>query len=140
MRTLGTRLNTLLATKDLAEYFRQATESLYGLKGRFGSLARSFTQPGGNSFEYFTPRDDSPFSSLEEDKPGFSVGVNIPKFAGTGGGETTVHMYVWDRGSHREVVLVSPHTIGSASSAKKAVSRILTELSQHDSDLQVVDG
>jgi len=139
MKTLGTRLTTRLTTADLANHFRQATGSLYGLKGKFGSLARSFTQMGGNSFEYFTPRDDSPFSSLDQDKPDFSVGVNIPKFAGTGGGETTVHMYIWDRGNHREVALVSPHTIGSAPSARKAVAHILTELSQQDRNLQVID-
>ena len=85
-----------------------------------------------NTFEYFTPRDDSPFSVLDDDKLTFSVGVTVPKFAGTGDGEVTLHMYVWDRRTVRDVMLASPHTFASASSARKAVDRILSQIRSHD--------
>jgi hypothetical protein len=73
-------------------------------------FVRGFTQVR-NTFEYFTPRDDSPFSVLDDDKPTFPVGVTVPMFAGTGDGEATPHTYVWDRGTVRDVMLPQPDPI-----------------------------
>lgn len=56
--------------------------------------------------------DDGPFAAVSDDPPTFSVGTHILKFVGGGAGEgTTIQMYVWDRGDHREVTLISPHKL-----------------------------
>ena len=134
MKATGVRLSTQLSVRDLGCIFQESTQRMYGAKEKFAKFVRGFTQVS-NNFEYFTPRDDSPFSALDDDKPTFSVGVTVPKFAGTGDGEVTLHMYVWDRGTVREVMLASPHTFASGSSARRAVDRVLNQIRFHDGDV-----
>ena len=52
------------------------------------------------------------------------MGVLIPKFnAGAQGNAGALHMYVWDRDSHREVHLISPHGFGGGGHSGRLVDR-----------------
>lgn len=138
MRTEGVRCSSALDVKALGQTFRSVTQSMYGMGQKVGSFARTFSGYGATKMEYFTPTKDSPFDALDDDPVAFSVGVSIPKFSGTGGGVVTLHLYVWDRGSSREVLLVSPHTSTTGHSAKKALSKVLGSFQQLDPSLSVL--
>jgi hypothetical protein len=93
---------------------------------------------GKDQSGYFTPTDDSPFSSLDDDKPDFSVGVMIPKFnAGAQGNAAALHMYVWDRGESREVHLLSPHNLGGGMHASRLVGKAVEAFQAADPSSRV---
>jgi stress response protein SCP2 len=132
MRNIQIKFTTVLTTRQVGELFRDATADTQGLRGKAITLMRSATSHGAVRFEYFTPRDDTPFGDLDDDSPDFSVGVIIPKYAGTSGGVVVLHLYVWDRGANREVLLGSPHTIGGIKSSRKAVAKLFAEYQGED--------
>jgi hypothetical protein len=102
MRTIGVRLATVLSTAQLGGIFQQSTSELrHGVTGKVVAATRWAASKGVVQFEYFTPHDTSPFAALDDDRPNFAVGVNVPKFVGTGGGFATLHMYVWERRGKR---------------------------------------
>jgi hypothetical protein len=131
MKVFRTDIRTTLLTKELADIFRQSTGSLLSLSGRFAGRVR------GQQAEYFVPREDSPFSVLDDDPPTFAVGVSLPKYFGGGGGLITVHMYVRDRGDHREVALISPYTFGGKTSANDGAMRVVEAFRAADAALEV---
>ncbi|WP_431927152.1 hypothetical protein [Micromonospora wenchangensis] len=93
---------------------------------------------GKDQSGFFTPSDDSPFASLDDDKPDFSVGVLIPKFnAGAQGNAAALHMYVWDRSDRREVMFVSPHGFGGGMHSGRLVDRAVRTLQQADSTASI---
>ncbi|HUC14472.1 MAG TPA: hypothetical protein VMS00_08470, partial [Acidimicrobiales bacterium] len=105
----GVVFSTKLTTKECAEVFRQAAESARGLGAKMAGLGVKIT--GHDESGFFTPKFDSPFAALDG-VPDFAVGVHILKFAGGAkGAGTTVHMYVDEGGEHRNVQIVSPHTL-----------------------------
>ena len=106
---------------------------MYGVLGKFGAHKR------GQTLEFYSPTRDT-FTELETDGPNFAVGVSIPKLNFTGGGTIAVHMYIWDRGEIRQVKFVSPYTIGTAPSARRAVSRMVEAVVAHDSRARVRQG
>lgn len=137
MRNARVHVATQLDTRDLAEIFQETTQEIYGIGGKLGSFKRIIKGQASTSIEYYTPRDDSPFSSLDTDKATFTVGVSIPKFSSTGGGDVTLHMYVWDRGDHREVELLAPYTVGSAIASKRALDNLVTAVQSADDSLEI---
>jgi hypothetical protein len=139
MRTSGVRVTTQLEMKELGALFQTATRGMFGAGKKVGAFFRTMSGYGDTKFEFFTPSSDSPFDALDDDQPAFSVGANIPKFSGTGGGTVTLHMYVWDRGGRREVLLASPHTLNTGHSANKAIERIVQEIQSRDPSLQLVE-
>ncbi len=132
-------VHTSLSTKQCAELFQQAVEKSRGIGSRLGGFAAQMT--GKDQSGYFTPTDDSPFSSLDDDKPDFSVGVLIPKFnAGAQGNAAALHMYVWDRGESREVRLISPHSLGGGMHASRLVGKAVDAFQVADPSSRVSVG
>jgi hypothetical protein len=83
---------------------------------------------GGQSLNFYTPEDDSPFAALDDDRPAFSVGVAVPKAQGAHLHGTNVHMYVWDRGSHRDVVVWVHHSLTGGSHAAKLIDAVRSQI------------
>jgi hypothetical protein len=83
---------------------------------------------GGESLTFYTPKDDTPFAALNDDVPAFSVGVAVPKAQGAHLHGTNVHMYVWDRGSHRDVMLAADHSLTGGSHATKLIHAVRSQV------------
>lgn len=116
-------LTTTLSVKECAQVFREGAARARGIGSMMGGIAAKVA--GNDQSGFFTPHNDSPFASLDEDVPDFTVGVMVPKFsAGAKGNVTALHMYVWDRGATRNVTLYSPHGIGGGLHANKLVSKV----------------
>ena len=131
MKHQSQRVITSLSQKQLGALFQEVTGSRQGIGGKIGGFVRN------QRLEYFRPRDDSPFSSLDDDTPDFTVGVNIPRASKLAGGETTVHMYVWDDGESRRAQFYSPHTIGGTMMSGKIVGDLVSAVREHDPACEV---
>ena len=138
MKVDGYTIISGLSVANLAEVFRRTTEGMYGGKAKLGAGLRRLSGqvPTGQRLEFFTPKDDSPFASLETDQPQFSVGVSIPKFVGSGGG-IVLQAFIWDRGPHRETKIVTPYTVGSSSSSKTALAKLADAYRDADTSARV---
>lgn len=139
MGSVGARFETRLGVREVAQVFQAAAAESRGLGSKTGGLFAKMSGRGGD-LEFFTPRDDSPFSALEADKEDFGVGVHIPKMSGGGAGAVrTVQMFVWDRGQMREVLLVSPHSAMEGSGARKLVDSFVRSFTTRDSGLRITE-
>lgn len=133
------QLNTGLTVKQCAEVFRIGAKDARGIGSMIGGMGAKLT--GKDQSGFFTPTDNSPFASLDDDPPEFRVGVFVPKFgAGAQGNGTAVHMYVWDRGTARTVELYSPHGIGGGMHARKLVTKITEAFTDADPRVRVTAG
>lgn len=140
MRVIGYGVTTTLSVKEQATIFQDTAESMFKGVAKLGAGLRRLSGqvPGGQGLNFFTPSSsDDPFDLLDDDKPTFSVGVSIPKFAASGGGNVVVHLYTWDRGDHRETKLQAPYTMGSAGATRKAVDQFAAQLGRHDADAKI---
>ncbi|WP_225847797.1 hypothetical protein [Streptomyces sp. HPF1205] len=116
-------LSTRLTVEQCAAAFRDGASQARGIGSHLGGLAAKVA--GNDQSGFFTPTNDSAFAALDDDPPVFSVGAMIPKFsAGAKGNGTAIHMYVWDRGTTREVRLFSPHGLGGGMHANKLVTKV----------------
>jgi hypothetical protein len=97
-----------------------------GMSARIGGIAAKLM--GGVSLNFYTPEDDSPFAALNDDRPAFCVGVAVPKAQGAHANGTNVHMYVWDRGSHRDVVLAAHHSLTGGSHATQLIDAVRAQV------------
>ena len=97
--------------------FRSGIESGRGVSAWVGGITAKML--GGETLTWYTPEDHSPFAALNGDRPSFSVGVAVPKAQGAHQNGTNVHLYVWDRGRHRDVAVLAHHSLmGGAHAAK----------------------
>ena len=127
---------TSMTVPQCGEAFRMAVAQARGMSSHVGGLVAKVS--GNDNSGFFTPSDNSPFSSLDSDKPTFMVGCNIPKmFNSSQGNAATIHMYVWDRGEHRDVEFTSPHGMMGGGSAAKLVRKMIASFQQTDSTLSV---
>jgi hypothetical protein len=117
---------TSLSVKDCGQGFRSGIVNGRGLSSRIGGITAKLM--GGESLAFYTPQDDSPFSALNDDRPAFSVGVAVPKAQGAHLHGTNVHMYVWDRGSHREVALAAHHSLAGGAHATQLIDAVRSQL------------
>jgi hypothetical protein len=83
---------------------------------------------GGQSLSWYTPEDRSVFAALNDDKPTFSVGVGVPKAQGAHANGSNVEMYVWDRGSHRDVALWAHHSLTGGAHAGKLMDAVRSKI------------
>lgn len=83
-------LLTTLTTAQAAEIFRESMK-----KGLLGLLQ------GGT--EFGTPTS-TPFDTVDTDPPDFSVLADVPTSRSS---SSVIHLYVWDRGPHRQVQVVA---------------------------------
>ena len=111
---------TSLSLKDCGMRFRSGIESGRGASAWIGGVTAKLL--GGETLSWYTPRDDSPFVALNDDPPSFCVGVGVPKAQGAHQNGTNVHMYVWDRGTHRDVALLAHHSLTGGSHATKLLA------------------
>jgi hypothetical protein len=131
MGSKQSRLSTTLTVKECADVFRTGAAQARGIGSVLGGMGAKLT--GKDNSGFFTPTNDSPFASLDDDPPDFMVGVFVPKFAaGAQGNGTAVHMYVWDRGTTRAVELYSPHGMGGGMHARKLVTKVTDAFTDAD--------
>jgi hypothetical protein len=119
-------LQTPLSVKQCGQRFQSAIVNGRGLSSRIGGITAKLM--GGESLTWYTPEDDSPFGALNDDRPAFSVGVSVPKAQGAHLHGTNVHMYVWDRGRHREVVLAAHHSLAGGAHATQLIDAAAAQL------------
>ncbi|GAB3810408.1 hypothetical protein [Micromonospora zhanjiangensis] len=125
-----------MSVKDCAAVFQEAAAAARGFGAALGGFAARVNRKDNSGF--FTPTDNSPFSSLDDDKPAFAVGVGIPKFnAGAQGNVGTLHMYVWDRGDFREVQLFSPHGLGGGMHSAKLIRKAIDTFRAADQSAKI---
>jgi hypothetical protein len=117
---------TSLSVKDCGQHFQSGIVNGRGLSSRIGGITAKLM--GGESLTFYTPEDDSPFAALNDDRPAFSVGVAVPKAQGAHLHGTNVHMYVWDRGSHREVALAAHHSLAGGAHATQLIEAVKSQL------------
>jgi len=113
---------TSLTVRDCGQNFQSAIVNGRGMSAKLGGLTAKLM--GGESLSFYTPEDDSPFAALDDDPPAFSVGVGVPKAQGAHANGTNVHMFVWDRGSHRDVALWAHHSLTGGSHATKLMDAV----------------
>jgi hypothetical protein len=119
---------TTLSVKECGHRFRSGIVNGRGLSSRLGGFAAKMM--GGESLSFYTPEDSSPFAALDDDRPAFSVGVGVPKANGAHANGTNVHMYVWDRGGHREVGLLAHHSIAGGAHATQLLTAVRSQFEQ----------
>jgi len=126
-----------MSMRDCGETFKAAVSQGRGIRSHMGGVMAKMT--GNDASGFFTPSDNSPFAALDDDKPSFMIGCNIPKFTNSAhGAANTIHMYVWDRGSHRDVEFASPHSMMGGASSAKLVRKVITSFQQADPNLAVL--
>lgn len=116
------RFQTSLSVKECGQAFQSGIVNGRGLSSKIGGLTAKLV--GGESLSFYTPQDDSPFAALDDDPPAFSVGVGVPKAQGAHTNGTNVHMYVWDRGPHRDVALLAHHSLTGGTHAMKLMQAV----------------
>jgi hypothetical protein len=138
MKTSGFNFTTQDSMQDIANQFKQFANSMQGGAAKLaGGLRRALGKMSdAQGVEFFTPKGNDPFDALNTDPPGFAVGVTIPKFIGTGGGNIVLQLYLWDRGSHREGRVVTPYSSGAASASRNALDQLAQALTQAGSTVQ----
>jgi hypothetical protein len=125
-----------MSVEDCGQAFQMAVSRSRGIRSQMGGLVSKVA--GHDNSGFFTPTDNSPFSAVDSNKPTFMVGCNIPKFTNSAGGNVaTIHMYVWDKGTHRDIEFYSPHGLMGGGSAAKLVRKILAGFQQSDPNLSV---
>lgn len=115
---------TRLSMAEAADVFRGAMRVSWWSEHITGA-GTTFEQPTGSVFDH-----------LQEDRPDFAVmallggrGADIQKSA--------VHMYMWDRGAHREIALGVGRNLASFGiKANRKIRRFVDTLSEIDPDLK----
>jgi hypothetical protein len=116
---------TPLGIKECAQRFQSGIRNGRGVSSRIGGLTA--TLMGGQSLTFYTPQSDSPFARADDDPPVFSVGVAVPKAYAAHAHGTNVHMNVWERGSHREIMLWAHHSLTGGAHADQLIQAVMTE-------------
>lgn len=119
-------LQTPLSVKECGQRFQAGIMNGRGLSSRIGGITAKLM--GGESLTWYTPEDSSPFAALNDDRPAFCVGVAVPKAQGAHLHGTNVHMYVWNRGSHRDVVLAARHSLAGGAHASQLIDAAMSQL------------
>src|SRR4051812_43861783 len=120
------QFKTSRSVKACGEGFKSAITSGRGISSMVGGIHARLM--GGDSLPFYTPEDDSPFAALNDDRPAFGVGVSVPRANGAHMYGTNVHMYVWNRGGHRDVVVAARHSFGGGPHATKLIDAVRSEV------------
>lgn len=119
---------TSLSIKECARRFESGIRNGRGLSSRIGGVTATLI--GGKSLGFYTPENDSPFAPADDDPPTFSVGVAVPKAYGAHANGTNVHLSVWERGDHREVLLWAHHSLMGAAHAEQLINAVRAEFGE----------
>jgi hypothetical protein len=123
MGAKAARIETALTVKECAALFQTSPKRLMSGAAKFqGATARL---AGGNfTAGFFTPAGPTVSADRGDDAPEFAVGTFIRNGI-SAANPTELHMYVWDRGSQREVMLVAGHGLMTgAVHARKLVQNL----------------
>jgi len=116
---------TSLGIRQCAERFRTCIVGGRGVSSKIGGLTA--TLMGGKKLNFYTPEDDSLFAAVNDDPPAFSIGVAVTKAYAAHANETNIHMTVWDRGSHRDVMLWAHHSLAGGNHADQLIRAVIAE-------------
>jgi hypothetical protein len=116
------QLDTSLTVKECGLAFQAGISGGRGFSARAGGLTAKLM--GGESLSWYTPGNDSVFAALDDDQPDFVVGCGVPKIQGAHINGSNVEMYVWDRGSYRQVVLWAHHSLTGGLHASKLIDAV----------------
>jgi hypothetical protein len=119
---------TSVGVKECGQRFQSGIVNGRGLSSRLGGLTAKLL--GGETLTWYTPEDNSPFAALNDDRPAFSVGVAVPKAQGAHQHGTQVHMYVWDRGDHRDVILAAHHSLAGGAHANQLIQAVTSQFGE----------
>jgi hypothetical protein len=111
---------TPLSVRECGMRFKSGIENGRGASAWIGGVTAKLM--GGETLSWYTPEDNSPFAALDDDPPSFTIGVGVPKAQGAHQNGTNVHLYVWDRGSHRDVAIWAHHSLTGGSHATKLLA------------------
>lgn len=111
---------TARSVQECGMRFRSGIENGRGASAWIGGAVAKIM--GGETLSWYSPNDDSPFAAIETDRPTFSVGVAVPKAQGAHQNGTNVHLYVWDRGAHRDVAIWAHHSLTGGAHATKLIA------------------
>lgn len=128
MKALTEEFVTDLSVTQCAEAFRVGARASFGGMRKLQAFTASMADRPKAEFRFFTPEKDPVFGELDEDPPTWTAAAAVPglnKLAGMV--EMVVHIYVWDRESHREVVLYAPYATGDKGSTQRVLRRIIQE-------------
>jgi hypothetical protein len=136
MSDKAAKIETNLTVKQCAALFQASPKQLMSGAAKFQGFAAKLS--GGNfTADFFTPTDSSPFAALNDDAPAFAAGTFIRNGA-NGTHPTELHMYVWDRGSKREVAVIAGHGfMTGALHAKKLVQSLTQMFTAQDGSARV---
>lgn len=120
------RIETVMTVKQCASLFQSSPKQLMSGAAKFQGFAAKLA--GGNfTADFFEPTDASPFAAINDDPPVFAVGTYI-RNGMSAPNPTELHMYVWDRGPRREVVLIAGHGLMTGALHAKKVVHSLAEM------------
>jgi hypothetical protein len=118
---------TTLTTQDLGNIFKTSTKSGWGVSSRLRRAGH-----GSDALGFYKPLSDE-LVSTDDDPATLQLGVHIPTLSRANGGGVTLHMYVWDRGSHRQVQLLTPPgKIGGVTKSRRCLRRVVDAIRKHD--------
>jgi hypothetical protein len=117
--------DTKLTVRECGQRFQSGIVGGRGLSSRIGGLYAKAL--GGEALTFYTPEDNSPFAELEDDRPAFAVGVAVPRAQGAHANGTNLHMYVWERGSHREVAVLAHHSLAGGPHARQLMDAVRSQ-------------
>jgi hypothetical protein len=120
------RIETALTVKQCAAVFQASPKQLMSGAAKFQGFTAKLA--GGNfTADFFTPTDTGPFAALDDDAPAFAVGTFIRNGV-SAANPTELHMYVWDRGVNREVVVIAGHGLVTGAVHAKKIVHSLAEM------------
>lgn len=128
MKAITEEFVTDLSVSQCADAFRVGARASFGGMRKFQAFTASMADRPKAEFRFFTPEKDPVFGELNDDPPTWTAAAAVPglnKLAGMV--EMVVHIYVWDRESHREVVLYAPYATGDKGSTQRVLRRIVQE-------------
>lgn len=117
---------TSASVKECGTGFQAGIMGGRGFSSKLGGLTAKLM--GGESLTWYTPKDTSVFAVLDDDPPGFTVGVGVPKAQGAHAKGSNIEMYVWDRGEHRDVMLWAHHSLTGGSHATKLMDAVRSQV------------
>jgi hypothetical protein len=132
MKQMQVEFTTGESTESCAQIFQQAINASYGGKKK---LLRGITNigvgGGVSGVEFFTPEaGDDPFSGFGS-QPTWKAGAHMPGYNKLNGATRVgVLIFVFDKGDHREVQLVSPYSMGDKGSSEKVLRTVASAFGQ----------
>jgi hypothetical protein len=115
------QFKTSLSVQECGERFRSGISSGRGVSSMIGGVYARLL--GGESLDFYTPQHSPP-----GERPALKVGVAVPKAYGAHMHGTNVHMYVWNRGSHRDVIVAADHSLAGGMHATKLIDAVRSQV------------